>query len=347
MVSPLRRIGRAAILIAAALAALLLWQTVAAQPASAHGKDLDIAVTPLIPDPDQPLLRLYRVHVVFVNDREPVEGATVLLTAQRDDGTSSLPARELTEVDGGHGLYVGVIDFFRFGVWVMDLSVEAELGQGEGSVTFTNDIRPGALSPDREAALRDEAERVIRLQLSFGFGWWPDVVNIGVRIIHSIAGLTYFLVTGLVLMLAWFGIPSRRPDFPRWLDRLFLPAAAASLALLLGAGLYSAAFDAPITSPGIYDISTMRRIPYGEAYLAAFLVKVALFLVLAVLAVRIHRALREWNANQETIGDGAAVSVLRRETFLNAAVGVAVIADVAVLIYLHYISHLGVFLPES
>lgn len=346
MVAPLRRIGRAAILIAVALAALLLWQMVAAQPASAHGKDLDIAVTPLIPDPDQPLLRLYRVQVVFANDREPVEGASVLLTARRDDGTSALPARALTEVDGGHGLYVGEIEFVRFGVWVMDLSVEAELGQGEGSVTFTNDIRPGALSPDREAALRDEAERVIKLQLSFGFGWWPDVVNIAMRILHSFAGLTYFLVAGLALMLAWFGIPSRRPDLPHRLGRLFLPAAVASLALLLGAGLYSAAFDAPITSPGIYDISTMRRIPYGEAYLAAFFVKVALFLVLAVLAVRIHRALRAWNASQTTRGDGAAVAVLRRETLLNAAVGVAVIADVAVLIYLHYISHLGVFLPE-
>jgi putative copper export protein len=186
---------------------------------------------------------------------------------------------------------------------------------------------------------------VINLQLSFGFGWWPDVANIAMRIVHSVAGLSYFVVTGLVFGLAWFGMDLRRQGLVRRLDGLFLPAAAASLLLLLGAGLYSAAYDAPITYPGIYDISTMRRIPYGEAYLVAFFVKVFLFLVLAVLAVQISRTLRGWNWNEPN-ANGAAAKALRRETLLNAGVGLAVVADVAVLIYLHYVSHLGVFLPE-
>lgn len=333
--------------IAVVTTAPLLWQAVAAQPASAHGKELDIAVTPLIPDPDQPLLRLYRVHVVYRNDLEPVEGATVVLTARRDDGASALLEQKLTEVDGDHGLYVGEITFPRFGAWKMELSVQAALGQGDGNVTFTDDIRPGALAPGEEAALRQEAERVINLQLSFGFGWWPDVANIVMRIIHSMAGLSYFVVTGLVFGMAWIGIPSRRPDLPRLLDRMFLPVAAVSLVLLLGAGLYSAAYDAPITYPGIYDIQTMRRIPYGEAYLGAFFVKVLLFLLLAILAVRIHRALRKWNGSDTVAPRGTAVAALRRETLTNAVVGLAAVADVAVLIYLHYISHLGVFLPES
>ena len=343
----MRRTRRVAIVITVAMVALLLWQTVAAQPASAHGKDLDIAVTPLIPDPGQPLLRLYRVHVVYANDLEPVEGATVVLTARREDGTSAFPALELTEVDNGDGLYVGEAVFARFGVWEMQLSVQAAVGQGEGSVTFTDDIRPGALGPDQEAALRAEAERVIKLQLSFGFGWWPDVVNIAMRILHSMAGLAYFVVTGLAFSLAWLGITSRRLDLPRLLDRLFFPAAATSLVLLLGAGLYSAAFDAPVTFPGIYDILTMRRIPYGEAYLIAFFVKVALFVMLAVLAVRISRTLRGWNASDSTRANGTVVARLRRETLLSTVVGLAVVADVAVVIYLHYVSHLGVFLPDA
>lgn len=341
-------ISKPLVAFALAAVALVVLGALAAEAASAHGKELDIAVTPLLPDPGQPLLRLYRVEVVYANDRDPVEGANVVLSARREDGTSGLAPLELTEVAGGEGLYVGEVVFPRFGLWEVHLSVEAALGQGDGGVDFTENIAPGALSPDQEAALREEAQRVIKLQLSFGFGWWPDAVNIAMRILHSIAGLTYFVVTALAFGLAWFGIPSRRPEAPRVLDRLFFPAAATSLALLLGAGLYSAAFDAPVQAPGVYDISAMRRLPYGEAYLLAFAIKVLLFLALAVLAFRIKGSLRAWNTAEPTGDpDGVAVEVLRRETLLNAFVGVAAVVDVAVLIYLHYVSHLGVFLPEA
>lgn len=341
-----QRVLGPATVIVIAMALLLLLRTAAAQPASAHGKELDIAVAPLIPDPDQPLLRLYRVHAVYLNDREPVEGAKVVLKAQHEDGTAALAPLELTEEDNAEGVYIGEAVFPRFGVWHVEMSVEAAFSQGEGSVSFTDDIRPGALTPGEEAALQREAERVINLQLSFGFDWWPDVVNIVVRIVHSMAGLSYFLVTGLAFGLAWFGTTFSRQGLPRLLGRVFLPAAALSLATLLGAGLYSAAFDAPIQAPGIYDISTMRDVPYGDAYLVTFFVKVALFIALGVFAVRIHGALRRLSGSQPA-GGGAAMAALRRETLLNGMLGVAVVADVAVLIYLHYVSHLGVFLPEG
>lgn len=333
--------------IAIAALGVFVWHVATAGTASAHGKDLAIAVTPLIPDPEQPLMRLYRVHVVYENDLEPVEDAKVVLTARQRDGASDLSALELTEVNESEGLYVGEFTFDRFGDWQMELSVRADQGQGEGDVEFSDTIRPGALNPEQEAALREEAERVINLQLSFGFGWWPDVANIVMRIVHSMAGLSYFVITGLVFGLAWFGLGADRPQFARRVSRYFLPAAAISLLVLLGAGLYSAAYDAPITYPGIYDLSTMREIPYGEEYLAAFFVKVALFFVLAVMALRIGRTLKLWNASGNPHPSRASAAALRRETLMNAAVGVAVVADVAVLIYLHYISHLGVFLPEA
>lgn len=342
-----RLIPALAIAIVIGVALMVVGRSFTALPASAHGKDLDIAVTPLIPDPEQPLLRLYRVQVVYLNDREPVEGATVVLTAQREDGAAAFPPLRLTEEDAGQGVYIGEAVFSRFGVWQMELGVTAALGQGEGSVTFTDDLRPGALSSGEEAALRQEAERVINLQLSFGFDWWPDVANIAMRIVHSLAGLSYFLVAGLAFGLAWFGVPSRWPDLSRVLNRVFLPAAAASLVLLLGAGLYSAGFDAPITWPGIYDLDGMRRIPYGDYYLAVFFLKLVFFAVLAVMALRIARALRRWNASGNPHPSETAVADLRRETLLNGMVGVAVVADVAVLIYLHYVSHLGVFLPDG
>ncbi|MDO8483887.1 MAG: hypothetical protein Q7S35_02940 [Candidatus Limnocylindrales bacterium] len=346
-VAPTCRSRRFAATIFAGLALLVLGPALLVELVAAHGKQVAIAVTSLLPDPDQPLLRLYRARATYGLDGDPVEGATVVLTARRADGTSGFPAQTLTEVKGGGGLYVGEVVFERFGAWELHLTVQAVLNQGEGSVTFTDDIRPEALTPGEKSARQAESERVARLQLGFRFDWWPDVVTIAMRIGHSLAGLSYFLVTGVALGLAWFGIPSRYPDFPRRLDRVFLPAAATSLSLLLFAGLYSAAFDAPVAFPGIYDLGAMRRIPYGDAYLLVFLVKVALFGGLVVLALRIHRTLRQWTANPVPSADEPIVAVLRRATLLNAAAGLAVVVDVAVLVYLHYLSHLGAFLPAQ
>ncbi len=346
-VAPTRWYRRIVLAIATAAALLSLGRTLLAEPVAAHGKQIDVAVTSLSPDPDQPLLRLYRARATYAIDGDPVEGATVVLTALRADGTSGFPARMLTEIGGDGGLYVSEVVFERFGAWEMHLTVQAELGQGEGSVTFSEDIRPGSLNPDQEAAQRAEGERVARLQLLFGFDWWPDVVTIAMRILHSLAGLSYFVVAGLALGLAWFGIPSRYPDFPRRLRRIFLPMAATSLGVLLLAGLYSAAFDAPVAFPGIYDVGSMRRLPFGDAYLVAFLVKVALFGGLIVHASRIHRTLRQWDETPAGAASAPIVAALRRSTLLNAAAGVAVVVDVAVLVYLHYLSHLGVFLPPQ
>lgn len=62
---------------------LLLGRTLSAEPVAAHGKQIDVAVTSLTPDPEQPLLRLYRTRARHAIDGEPVEGAAVVLTALR------------------------------------------------------------------------------------------------------------------------------------------------------------------------------------------------------------------------------------------------------------------------
>ena len=331
--------------LAGVAALLFLGGSALAVPIEAHGKDIDVTVATLLPDPDRPLLRLVRARATYAGDGEPVNGATVVLTSVRADGTAGFPEQVLTQVGDDGGLYVGEVVFERFGTWEMHLTVQAALDQGEGSVTFFADVRTGLPNPDVEAAQKAESERIARLQVQLGFSWWPDIVTIAMRIVHSLAGLAYFVVTGLVLGLAWFGIPSRYPDFPRQLGRVFRPVAAASLGVLLLAGLYSAAFDAPIAFPGIYDIATMRRLPLGDAYLVAFLIKVVLFVGLIVQASRIHRALRQWADSPGSAASGVIIASLRRTTLLNAGAGVIVIVDVAVLIYLHYLSHLGAFIP--
>lgn len=312
-------------------------------PAQAHGNELEIAVAPLVPDPHQPLRRLYRVQVVYAGDREPVQGARVMLAARRTD-TAALSPLQLTEVEHAPGLYVGELLFERFGSYQVTLEVTAALGQGDGRVVFNDEIRPRPISAEEEAAQRVEADRVIRLQAFFAFGWWPDVVNVAMRIVHSLAGVAYFIGVGLAFGLAWFGPPANPGDFLRHLQRFFLPATVISLTALLGAGLYAAYFDAPVAPPGIYDLSRMRQIPYGDSYLIAFLIKLVLFAVLAVLAFRIHRSLQRWNLGGP---NNALTATLRWETLACAIAGVAAASDAAVLIYLHYVSHLGVFIPSQ
>ena len=41
--------------------------------------------------------------------------------------------------------------------------------------------------------------------------------------------------------------------------------------------------------------------------------------------------------------DLTTIATLKRQTLINALIGLLVLADIAVVIYLHYISHLGVF----
>ena len=350
--------GRAAlrarwILTGLALGVLLITAgaLVAAPGAEAHGKELRITVVPLTADPDRPLERLYRVEVIYAGDGEPVTAGQVVLRAERDPAPGAIGPVALTEVEGSAGLYVGEVRFERFGTWTVRLHVEAPGGLGDGSVTFEDEVRPGLLNPAEEAALRAEGERVIRLQLRFGFDWWPDAVNVVMRVLHSVAGLSSFAVSGLAFVLAWLGAPASRPGLPGRVARRYLLLAGISLSTLLGAGLYSAAYDAPTLPPGIYDVSTLVQIPFGEWYLAAFLVKVVMFVLLAVLAVRIHGSLRRWEAlgapSAGAEGVAPSLAALRRETLASMAIGLVLTVDVAVLIYLHYVSHLSVFLPET
>lgn len=348
---------------AALVTALALTAALAAPAASAHGKELTTTVSSFVPDPAEPLTRLYRVRAAYAGDGDAVDGATVTLLAQQVDTGRTVDAVELTEVKGESGLYVGEVKFTRFGRWDVVIHVEAKLGLGNGEAVFEENVRPGNLSSAELAALEAEGERVRRLQVFFQFGLWPDLVNIIVRIIHSISALAYFGAIGFALAMAWFDVPARMSK--TW-DRLragFLPVAMLSLAGILGTGLFSMAYDAPVTAPGIYDLERLFALPYGEWYFAAFVLKPIAWLGLVALAVRVYFVVvRERRpvisgaaAGLPVVSGGAGneaaelrgpVPGLRGLTFMTIGVGMALVADLAVVIYLHYLSHLGVFLPS-
>lgn len=356
--------GRCRFLAAAALVmALLLTAARVAPDASAHGKELAIAVSSLVPDPDEPLTRLYRVRATYAGDGDPIEGATVTLLAEQVDGGRTVDAVELTEVRGESGLYVGEVKFTRFGRWNVVIDVEAKLGLGSGETVFEDNVRPGNLSPTERAALESEGERVRRLQIFFQFGLWPDLVNIVVRITHSMSGLAYFGAVGFALTLAWFGVPARSGRTWERVRAGYLPVTMLSLAGILGTGMFSMAYDAPVTAPGIYDLERLFALPYGEWYFAAFVLKPVAWVGLVALAIRVYFVVvRERRAETAAAAIGLPVISggagneaaelrdsfpgLRGLTFLTIGVGLVLVADLAVVIYLHYLSHLGVFLPS-
>lgn len=340
--------------------AVLVW-ALETDTASAHGKELGATVSTLSPDPANPLTRLYRVTVVYAGDLDPVNDATVTLTAAREEGGQGISALELTELAGEAGIYVGGVHYARFGTWQVEVQINGPLGQGTAETSFADQVRPQPMTAAEEETLAFEAERVQRLQLFFKFSWWPDVVNILLRVVHSSAAIAYFALTGLVLVLALVGIPTGWSELPARLHRVFAPVTVASLTILAASGMYSAAFDSPTTAPGIYDVQGIMQLPYGEAYLAAFLLKPVAWLAMVYLAIQIGRELSLY-ARVPLVAGGAAIAMgagvaalpvvsvtprLKRLALANLGVGVIMAVDVSLVIYLHYLSHLGVFIPTA
>jgi hypothetical protein len=321
--------------------------------ASAHGKELAITVSTHVPDQLDPLRRLYRIEAVYSGDLDTVEGAKVTVSGIRSEGGESLAPVRLQELDGQPGVYIAEIVFTRFGVWNLLVDVEAELAQGEGSVSFTESVTPAVLSESDRVSLLTEAERVRRLQVFFSFEWWPDIVTLLVRILHTASAVMYAGIVGAVLLAAWIGGTASHVISGR-LGENFLVLATVSLTGILLSGLYSAAFDAPNAAPGIYEYLDLIALPYGEAYLAAFLLKPIGWIAMVYFTLRVDNevvkpALFAVPAGASTnaidvIDSRASLRKLIRAGVVLTAVAVA---DLAVVIYLHYLSHLGVFLPEG
>lgn len=302
-------------------------------PASAHGKEALITVASLTPDPTRPLVRLYRAEVKF-DDGDPVEGAQIELTARRAEGGQTLGPVAFSAL-GEAGVYAAEVNYSRFGTWEVKVKVTEP---GEGEATFTDSILPGqaqAVSDDPAA----ETSETLSVLFRFDGG---DVLNIVFRFVHSLAGLAWFGLIGVVLVTRWFVAPEVRLAVLLRLRGLFSPVALASLAVLLASGVYNAVWNAPIRPPGAFNLPVMGTIPFGPAYLAALAGKILAYIVLVVIAVRLAGRLRRLSPDAPLADYGA----LARLAWAGVGTGIFLAIDVSILIYMHYISHLALFIPR-
>lgn len=334
--------------IAISLAAGLL----TASGASAHGKELTLEVTSLPSDPDQPLVRLFRVMILYAGDRDPVGEARVQLTADRQGGGPVMEPAFLEPLNEP-GLYAAEVAFPLFGSWSVTLEV-VEFGEGE--VTFLEELIPAGPTQQVGNEVRQQV-----LELFFRFNW-KDVAAIVVRVGHILGGTIWLGMTGLILGAFWFmPRPARAALFYR-LSKIFMPATIAGLATLTITGVYTGIYSAPINPPGIFDFDIMMRIPFGAQYMGTMAFKVVALVAYGLLAVPMSASLRA--ASVPVVAGGGIASVaehtrllalkttedaerpLYRMAIANAILGFGLAIAITTAVYLHYISHLAVLIPN-
>jgi hypothetical protein len=310
--------------------------------ATAHGKEVQVTVTSLLPDPSQPFMRLYRALVLF-EDGDPVEDAVIEITAQREEGGQTLAPVQFYPLNEP-GLYATEVTYDRFGNWVVTVTVSEP---GEGTASFTDAILPGQV----ESAESDKTPNTgipENLAILFKFDGL-DFLNIVFRFVHSLAGLAWFCLIGVILVAHWFMAPETKHQALYQLRGFFSPIAGVSLAILLGSGIYNGIWDSPIRPPGVFDLQTMLQVPFGDVYLMAFLGKVLAFAVLAGVTIRLRTVLRDLPTSaaerpSNPAPDGTLVAARLAKIGLGTAIFLVI--DIAVLIYMHYISHLAIVIPQ-
>jgi hypothetical protein len=298
-----------------------------ATPASAHGKEVQVTLGSWLPDPREPLTRLYEARVQYASDQEPVEGARLAFTASRQEDGTRLGDVAFVPISDSPGTYVAQIHYPRFGTW--DISLRSVV-PGEGEASTTELISPGSLGDASPAANGRSQER---LAIVFEFDW-ADVFKILLRTVHSVAAATYLVLTLVLLLNRWFQPYLVRA--PRWTMLLHAayPAALGSLALLAISGMFTGYVDAPVRAPGVFNVEALATVPYGIGYVAAFWFKLALGIGVLVVASRARLP--------RVASVGASTG---RLTVTFGLLSILLLFDVVVLVYLHNLSHLSVVVP--
>lgn len=312
--------------------------------AHAHSPDVSVAVRPEPADADHPLARRYLAEVKYT-DSDPVLGARVSITGTRREGAGKTLGPIDFSPGDKPGVYLVEVTFPRYGNWDMTVVVTVP---GKGAATFSEALEP--VLPVNEGG---GTTTTFTAYGSFGLAEAAQVV---IRTVHSLAGVAWFGLSGVILSAHWLLPGSLRGRFLARLARPFLWISAASLALMLLSGLYSSVYSAPIRPPGIFNLAVVSRLPYGVPYLSVYFMKVGGFTLLAFVAYRMNNALRAIERRSSPSGAAVVVAAaqatrldeaatLNRLAVLNAALGVLLVLAVVLLSYLHNISHLALVVP--
>jgi len=325
--------------------ALHQWTAVGAE---AHGKEVQIELRCAPAQPATPLDQNCEAVVTAANDGDPISDARLTLEAVRPEKGDRV-AGEAIEPTGEPGHYTGTISLSAYGTWILTAQVAAP---AEGQVDLTQEVLPpsGTASPVAQ----------VRARLLINFNG-RDIANIAALIAHLLGTLVLFAATAAVLVVGGTAQGQQGADQRRRIARWFPWLASASFALIAASGFYNAMYNSPTRQPGLLHPGDVASLPFGDAYLIAFGVKMlfalALILGTAMLAFQLRRA-NSWLLPRIAGGAEAAFSdVTTRNSLLaelrkdacvlwaatNLLAGGALLINVVVLDYLHLLSHAGAF----
>lgn len=308
--------------------------------AQAHGREVNIGVSCLTPDPARPLSKVCTAVVAYV-DGDPVSHAKISLSASREDGGQRtfgpIPFQPASEP----GVYTAAFDYPAYGKWLAKVEVTEP---GEGAA----DLRDEVLPPLPGAAGSPASAARVRIVLDFD---GREFTNILIRALHLGAAAIWLAASALVLVASLFLSGPERERIMRSLAGWFPWIAGASFLVLALTGWYSAVYNVPTRPPGLFDPELIERLPFGSAYLMTFLVKMGLAAAMVcntgALALALRRA---YGPPVRPIAGGALAAALplRRVdrwlvvlSALNVVLGIFVFVDVVVLGYLHILTHIG------
>ncbi|MBI3953696.1 MAG: FixH family protein [Chloroflexi bacterium] len=318
----------------ALLTALLYWSG----RADAHGKEVNIAVTCVAPDPGRPLTKACTASLKYL-DGDPVTKANLELTATRQGAAElSLTPVKFKPLDQ-EGLYAATVTFPAYGRWRIRFTVrEPDKGEAELIEELAPPV-PGASSDVRA-----------RLQVVFAFGG-ADVRNLAIRVAHLLGAASWFALSGLALVLSGLPESPQRRQLLQRLAATFPPRAGVALAVVAATGVLSARYNAPTRPPGLFAPEVVAGLPFGEAYLAVFLVKMALGLAIIATTVALAISLRRGHGVMVPAVAGASegfpASPARERNWVvllaavNIVLGLLLFVDVVLMGYVHIISHVG------
>lgn len=311
----------------------LVWP--AGRPAGAHGKLVNIAVTCVTPDPGRPLVKFCTAALRYA-DGDPARGGTFRLTATREGSDGAALGPVVFAPADEEGIHSATITFPAYGRWRMKFQAIAP----DGTAELVEDLLPPV--PGSSPAL------AARLQVVLRFGA-ADVRNIAVRTVHLLAAVSWFALVSLVFVVSMVVPAAYRGRSLHRVARIFPWAGGASLFFLGISGMYLARFNAPSPVPGLFAPSALAKLPFGQAYLVVFMVKMILMLAILGAAIALTLALRRAYASALPPATGAATDsgtviphrAVRRLAVVNIGLGLLVFVSVTILSYLHMIAHVG------